>query len=116
MITDPDELLRAHFELTNTIAGLRDELRPIAEGVITRGHASPGEKYSATVVGVGKRKTTLKDAKRIAAHLIDVVDRALNKFDAAVYPSPFDRTPDLAGCGVRRFLASGTSILYTEKC
>ena len=57
----------------------RDALQPIACGEVERGHCVGGrEAYGANP---GKRKTTLKDARRIAKHVIFCLNKAVNKFD-----------------------------------
>lgn len=66
----------------------RDALRPIIDGEIERGHCSPGtrECYGGKP---GRRKTTLKDAQKIARHIVTVLNRALNEFDKS-QPKPWD--------------------------
>lgn len=78
---------RREHELTNAIATIRDALKPIDSGEIERSNLKPGEiekldYYSAhaRTYTKGKRKTTLKDAQRIAHHAIIAIDRALSKF------------------------------------
>jgi len=79
---------RREHDLTNAIATIRDLLKPIDEGEIERDNVKPGERARIVYVSAhsiqytkGKRKTTLKDARRIAHHAIIAIDRALQKFE-----------------------------------
>lgn len=72
-----DEVEKCAF--ITSVLEARDALKPISDGEIERGHCVGGrEAYGAVP---GKRKTTLKDARRIVKHVIFALDRAVNKFD-----------------------------------
>lgn len=73
------EEVQAASYFTNQMVMVRDLLDPIVSGQIKRGHCVGGrECYGATP---GMRKTTLKDAVRIAKHCQFIINREVNKFD-----------------------------------
>lgn len=69
---------REHL-FTTAVLGARDQLKPIVEGLIERGHCVGGTE--ACGARRGKRKTMLKDAKRLAERAITMIDRAVNEFE-----------------------------------
>lgn len=74
MTTESDN----HAFITRVLEA-RDALQPIVDGEIRRGHCVGGrEAYGAKP---GLRKTSLKDARRIAQHVIFCLNKAINKFD-----------------------------------
>lgn len=75
-----DRLFQEAHLLQNEMLMIRDRLKPIVDGEITRGHCRAGER-EAYGGKPGKRKTTLKDAREIARHAIAYINRAVNRFE-----------------------------------
>lgn len=65
---------------SNKMLEVRDRLDPIVKGEIERGHCLAGD--NVAVGGVpGYRKTTLKDAVRIARHIQAFINQAVDELD-----------------------------------
>lgn len=75
-----DKLFHESHHLVNEILTIRDRLKPIADGEITRGRCLPG------TINPGLRKITLKDAQSIAKHAMARIDQIVNRF--------YDQTKD----------------------
>jgi len=74
-----DRLFQEAHLLDNEMLVVRDRLKPIVDGEITRGHCLAGE-TEACGGFPGKRKLKLKDAREIARHAIAYIDRAVSRF------------------------------------
>lgn len=79
---DEHEHARIDGWFSNEVVTIRDMLQPIADGTIERGHCPAGTREGLGGVP-GKRKLTLKDARRIVGHVIVRINRAVNKFHEA---------------------------------
>lgn len=73
------EEVQAASYFTNQMVMVRDLLDPIVSGQIERGHCVGGREAFGAVPGM--RKTTLKDAVKIAKLCQSIINREVNKFD-----------------------------------
>lgn len=74
-----EKLFNEAHRLEQAMLVVRDRLKPIVDGDITRGHCPAGT-TEACGGTPGKRKLKLKDAREIARHAIAYIDRAVNRF------------------------------------
>lgn len=81
-MADHNKLFLEAHQLANDILEVRDRLKAIEDGQVSRGRCLPG------TIKPGKRKITLKDAKSIAHHAIARIDQIVKRFHDVTDDSP----------------------------